>query len=130
MSAGADTQRQKGEGEGPGSGVWSGKAPGVEGGTRMKTKEMRGGAVQGSERTPRGVGPGGEPPRDGVVGVVDLRFRMPGSLGETGGEWRRSLGGAWRRRRWETGPGQEEGRVQWPGAAESGGAVRPAREPK
>ena len=86
MSAGADTQRQKGEGEGPGSGVWSGKAPGVEGGTRMKTKEMRGGAVQGSERTPRGVGPGGEPPRDGVVGVVDLRFRMPGSLGETGGE--------------------------------------------
>lgn len=62
MSAAADTQREKGEGEGPGSGVCSGKAPGVEGGARMKTKEMRGGAVQGCEGTPRGVGPGGEPP--------------------------------------------------------------------
>lgn len=60
MSAGSDAET---EGKGrAGSAAWSGKAPGVEGVARAKTKETRGGAVQGSEGTPPGVGPGGKPP--------------------------------------------------------------------
>lgn len=84
--------------------------------------------MQGSEGTPPRVGPGGKPPGMGWWAVWTC-YSGCLALGKAAGEWRRSLGGAWRRR-WETGPARDEERVQWPGAAECGGAVRPAREPK